>query len=118
VDNEQLPPGIDDPRFLEAVKLLERTGAQTFRIGLVDEEEPPWVWYAVAEWAKGADAAAALNPLDATFRLCAQVIDGGECTHCGKTSSFIEDHEPGLLDAVTCAYAWDPELKTFRRGCE
>ena len=115
---------ITDPRFLAAVKLLERTGATGFRIGYSDEDDgPPVVWYACGTWRGGAEAAASLDPLQAVLRLCEQVIDGGHCAHCGQPTIFDPDMPMGspvdeLLDRMGCRYAWDPELETFRRGCE
>lgn len=120
-----------DPRFVAGVDLLGRTGARDFRIGWSHEDDgPPTVWYAVATWkghrdpriGHGAEAAGALNPTAAVMRLCERVIDGGECAHCGQLTIF--DDNPGdspfdtLLEAMGCVYAWDPELRTFRRGCE
>lgn len=123
-----------DPRFLAAVKLLERTGARNFRIAHSPEDDgDPTVWYATATWymrsgrpvadSRGGaavvhEAAAAINPVTAVLRLCEQVIDGGECAHCGLPTIFVEDTDTGLLDRMGCVYAWDPELATFRRGCE
>lgn len=123
-----------DPRFLAGVQLIERTGARMFRIGWSDDDDgPPVVWYATAEWGldpstgrplpKGgrirAEAAAAMTPLGAVLRLCERIIDGGECTHCGRRTIFIADHGPaGPLDTMGCVYQWDPELATFRRNCE
>jgi hypothetical protein len=116
-----------DPRFVAGVEMLGRTGAKDFRIGWSDEEDgEPIVWYAVATWnharAKGADAAGALNPVRALMRLCEYVIDGGTCQHCDRSTIFdpnpSDTHWDALLDAMGCVYAWDPELKTFRRGCE
>lgn len=111
-----------DPRFLAAVQMIERTGAQTVRIGYSDPDDgPPTVWYAVAQWVGNrAEAAASLDPLRAVLRLCEQVIDGGTCVHCRKQTIFAADlAETGpLLDAMGCVYAWDPELATFRRSCE
>jgi len=131
-------PLIDSPRLLAGVKLIERTGARNFRIGYSPEEDgEPVVWYATATWfmrsgrpvadARGGaqvryEAAAAMNGTTAVMRLCEQVIDGGLCTHCKQLTIF--DENPGdspfdtLLDAMGCVYAWDPELSTFRRGCE
>lgn len=123
----------NDPRFLAAVKLLERTGAKTFRIGYSDEDDgPPTVWYACATWQhvtagptvhSGGEAAAALDPVQAVLRLCEQVIDGGECTHCRRPTIFEADMPMGtaidhVLDDMGCVYSWDPELATFRRSCE
>lgn len=114
----------EEPKFLAAVKLLQRTGAQTYRIGHSDlEDGNPVVWYAVAEWVGNrAEAAGALDPLTATLRLCERVIDGGQCAHCKRPTIFDDnplDSPPDeLLSAMGCVYAWDPELSTFRRGCE
>lgn len=109
-----------DPRFLAGVQLLQRTGAQTFRIGYSDEADgPPVVWYAVGQWpGNKAEAAASLDPLDAVMRLCEQVVDGGRCAHCHQPTIFVADSDTDLLEDMGCVYAWDPELSTFRRGCE
>lgn len=124
------PP--DDPRFLAAVQLLERTGAHDFRIGYSDPDDgEPIVWYAVATWQRitagptvhrAAEAAGSVDPVLAVFRLCEQVIDGGQCMHCGRPTIF--DATPSdtladdMLDVMGCRYAYDPERSTFRRDCE
>lgn len=122
----------DDARMIAGVRMLERTGARSFRVGYSDEDDgPPTVWYAVATWRIGTDgrplanggrerheAAAALDPVTATLRLCERVIDGGQCTHCGRPTIFVTDTDTSVLDALGCVYAWDPELATFRRDCE
>lgn len=118
---------VEDPRFLAAVKLIERTGAHEFRIAHSPEDDgEPTVWWAAAtykrppgtpKWTPG-DAAAALDPLRAVLRLCEQLIDGGQCRHCGQNTIFTSDMDTTLLDQIGCVYAWDPELATFRRGCE
>jgi hypothetical protein len=112
-----------DPRFIAGVQMLGRTGALNFRIAHSDEEEDglPVIWHATASYAEGIhEAAAALDPVRAVLRLCEQLVDGGQCKHCGKTTIF----EPELDDMLDpyqgafCLYAWDPELATFRRACE
>jgi hypothetical protein len=110
----------DLAKLAAAVKLLYRTGAQTYRAGYSDPDDgEPTVWYACAVWPSGrADAGAGLNPLTATLHLCEQVIDGGECTHCGQVTMFAADADDRILNRLGCVYAWDPELSTFRRGCE
>lgn len=109
----------DDPRLPAAVTLLGRTGAQNFRIAFSDPDDgEPTVWYACAQWPAGAEADAALSPLGAVLRLCERVIDGGQCTHCARTTIFVEDTNTTGLDSMGCVYAWDPELATFRRACE
>jgi hypothetical protein len=47
------------------------------------------------------------------------LVDGAMCAHCGKPTGL----EPTLLVDMPfpehiCWYQYDPELKTFRRGCE
>lgn len=111
---------LEDPRMIAAVNLLGRTGMQTFRVGYSPEEDgEPTVWYAVGQWVGNkAEAAAAMNPVLAILRLCEQVIDGGICIHCKEPTIFVADSDTEFLDKMGCVYAWDPELKTFRRGCE
>lgn len=117
-------PQFDSPKLVAAVKLLRRCGAQTYRTGYSDPDDgPPTVWYAVAQWpGNRAEAGASLDPVTATLRLCEQVIDGGLCTHCKQLTIFDANPDDtifdDLLDAMGCVYAWDPELATFRRGCE
>ena len=121
-----------DPKALAGVDLLRRTGAKEFQIRYSDDEQPV-VWLAVAGYrgerrnpitgkstsAEHFEAAGAMDPTTAIMRLCEQLIDGGLCRHCHRRTIFNADAEPGeLLDAVGCVYAWDPELKTFRRNCE
>jgi hypothetical protein len=117
-------PKIDDAKMLAGIQLLERTGAREFRIGYShDDDGEPTVWYAVASWRGGAEASGALDPVTAVLRLCEQVIDGGTCTHCQRPTIFdfddpSDDAHLALAAALGCCYAWDPELATFRRGCE
>jgi hypothetical protein len=114
-----------DPRFFAAIRLLERTGMQTFGIRYQDDEKPV-VWVAVATWDKkrtpdleGAEAAGAMTPLEAVMRLCEVVIDGGQCTHCKRAAAVESDWIGNMpLENAVCWYRYDPELQEFRRGCE
>ena len=120
-----------DPRFTPALDLLHRTGLVEFQMRFQDDEKPI-VWIALGRWRpepaygrpKGHwETASALHPVEALLRLCAQSIDGGQCVHCHRPTGFVEDlvespTEIPALDATVCWYAWDPELSTFRRGCE
>lgn len=122
----------EDPRFLAGVQLIERTGARQFRIGHSHEDDgEPTVWYACATWGKSPqgvplpkggrishEAAGALDPLSAVMRLCEKIVDGGTCSHCGRHTIFVEDVDTLGFERMGCVYAWDPELETFRRGCE
>jgi len=117
-----------NPRFIAAVKLLERTGMSSFRIGHSDEGEDgvPVIWHATAEYRRKHGIAfsrhyfvdAAIEPVEATLKLCASVVDGGLCTHCGALTVFVPDTNTNIVDLLGCVYAWDPELATYRRGCE
>jgi hypothetical protein len=108
---------VDDPRLPAGVELLGRTGATQFQFRYCEEEDPV-VWMALGCWHGAWQVAAALNPLLALFRLCDSVIDGGQCTHCRKPAGFTPDLDDMPLPAAICWYQWDPELATFRRGCE
>ena len=114
-----------DPRFIAGVEMLRRTGVKQLRIAFSDEEQgAPIVWWAAGQWRKhGHEAAAAFDPTQAVLRLCERVIDGGECSHCHRPTMFEAELPLGtaldnFADQVMCVYAWDPELSTFRRGCE
>lgn len=119
-----------DPRFIASIELLHRTGARSFQIRYSDDEKPV-VWIAVGTWrwargrpvAKGgeerSECAAALQPLRAILRLLDQVVDGGTCAHCGKPTGVSDDWKGAMpLEEHVCWYRFDPELATFRRGCE
>lgn len=107
----------DQARLTAAVDMLGRTGAGEVQLRFADDDEPV-VWIAAARWKDHWEAAAALNPLRALYRLCDQVIDGGECKRCGKPTGFSPDLDPLPLDDLVCWYQYDPELKTVRGGCE
>ena len=108
----------NDPRFIAAIDLLRRTGARRIQIRYSDDEQPV-VWFLVASYGGGRwDTAAGPNPLIAALRLCESLIDGGQCKHCNRPSGFDEDFDTMPLNDVVCWYQFDPELATFRRGCE
>lgn len=107
----------DDPRMIPAVEMLRRTGAEEFQIRYCEEEQPV-IWMAVGRWGGRWETGAGMEPLTAVFRLCDQVIDGGQCMHCKRTTGFVPDLDTPPLDDLVCWYQWDPELVTFRRGCE
>ena len=108
----------DDERFTAAVELIGRTGAEEFEIRHSPEDDPPITWTAIGKWGKAYEVAAAMHPVEAVFRLCDQIIDGGQCNHCHKPTGFESSMDPMPLNQFVCWYQWDPELKTFRRGCE
>ena len=114
----------DEDKLRAAVKFLRNTGAHQIQVRYSDDKQPI-IWIAVALYKENqADSnrvavAASTTPTDAALRLCEQVADGALCTHCKRAVGF----EPKMLnrmpyDLLICWYQWDPELKTFRRGCE
>ncbi len=123
---------LDEPKMIAAVDLLRRTGAADTQIRYSDDEDPT-VWFAVARYrtnpegrpqASGPinwwDTAAGRHRSEALLRLCERAIDGGQCQHCKRPAMFHADLDtnPTPLDPLFCSYEWDPELATFRRGCE
>lgn len=110
---------IDQDRFHAGINLIRRTGAIGFQVRVSDEEEPT-VWMAIAKYIDGrAEVDASLDPLRAVLRLCERLCDGGMCNHCKRPCGL----EPDSIDTMPmnneiCWYQYDPELKTFRRGCE
>lgn len=107
------------PKATAAVTLIGHTGAVNFGLRYQDDM-PPTVWVAVATYPGDRhEAAGAMTPDLAVLRLAETLIDGGQCNHCRRPTSFSADFQVGpLLGAMTCCYAWDPELGVFRRGCE
>jgi hypothetical protein len=121
-----------DERMTEAISLLRRVGARDFELRYSEPESDgsPLVWIAIVGMSirdgrpRGTgkinhhEMAAHLRPDGAVFALCADLVDGGTCTHCHRTAGFDVGFGAMPLDALVCWYQWDPELKTFRRGCE
>lgn len=121
---------VEDPRFLAAVDMLRRCGSREFQIRY-DEEQDPVVWVAVIRLQIDANSrptgpgvmtvwkcAAGMNPLTAVLALCDETVDGGECQHCHRPAGFDRDFGRMPLPDLFCWYQFDPELATFRRGCE
>lgn len=111
----------DEDRYLAAVDLVGRSGANTYQLRWQDDVEPT-IWLSVCthnvNGEKVYDVGAGLNPLQATCRLVDQLVDGAICTHCHKPTGVVHHHEDEPAFAFICWYVYDPELKTFRRSCE
>jgi hypothetical protein len=111
----------DEEKLTAVVDLLGRTGARSFELRYSDAPEPV-VWIAVAEYLINdkvvVECAAGNQPHIAAIRLVELLIDGGQCTHCHRLTGVTEDFDSMPLNESVCWYQWDPEMKTFRRGCE
>jgi hypothetical protein len=111
------------PKFIAAFDLLGRSGATQFQIRYCDDQQPV-IWMAAVSYKRSGtafwEAAGATDPETATLRLCEIMIDVGICTHCHRGTGFVPDLDemPTVMGIDICWYQWDPELATFRRGCE
>lgn len=101
-----------------ATEMVGRTGATEMQVRYSDDEQPV-IWMAVATYSGGRwETAAGQTPSRALYRLLEQLVDGGQCQHCGRPTGITERIDEQLLEQVVCWYQFDPELKVFRRGCE
>jgi hypothetical protein len=119
----------DEPRLLAGVALARRTGAREVQIRFSDDEQPV-VWMAVACYSvldghprstgkiNAYKVGAGFEPVQAVMALCSDAVDGAGCVHCGRPCGFDENFGEQPLDEYICWYQYDPELETFRRGCE
>ena len=122
---EDLISQSEKDKLTAALKFIRRMGSSSVQIRYSDDEKPI-VWFVIALFdgknpaaIHGHEVHAAFSPVDAALGLCEKLADGGMCTHCRRPVGF----EPELLvrmpaDKLICWYQYDPELKTFRRGCE
>jgi hypothetical protein len=121
---------VEDPRYIGAIELIRRVGAREIQLRY-DEEQHPIVWVCTAAFSiingkpsgrgkiNAHQASGGLDPLRAIFALCHICLDRqGVCLHCGRNTMFDENFSPQPLENFYCWYQWDPEMKTFRRGCE
>lgn len=112
-------PQTEQDKLIAAIDMIRRTGARSVGIRYQDDEQPT-VWMVVASYADDRhEVDASLSPVRAALRLCERLVDGGVCKHCGRPTGLEPDSlETMPLDRAFCWYQYDPELKTFRRGCE
>jgi hypothetical protein len=108
----------DEQALLAAcVDMVRRTGANTVQVRYSDDEQPI-VWMGVACYPRNRyEMAAGPTPEQALFRLLERLVDGGQCQHCTKPTGITDDFDAMPLTGHVCWYQFDPELKTFRRGC-
>lgn len=100
---------------LAIADLCGRSGATEFEIGWLDDE-PPHRWYASAKY-RGARLTAEDpdDPSIAADGLALQILDGGMCTHCRKTTRISPTDRP-LRTRKACL--WARVGSRWVRGCE
>lgn len=115
----------NNDKILAATEFIRRTGAAQVQMRYSDDEYPV-IWLAIAVYngenptkIVGVEVDASTSQTRAILRLCERLADGGQCLHCKKPMGL----EPDMLwrmpfDDKICWWQYDPELKTFRRGCE
>lgn len=114
----------DEPFFLACVDMVKRTGAKTWEMRYSDPEHKgsPAVWIAIAGYTQRGKwahlVACSLAPTQAAFKVCEEAIDGAQCQHCKKPAGITEHFKGMPVPEAICWYQYDPELRTFRRGCE
>jgi hypothetical protein len=123
-----------DDFVVACIEMIGRTGATDFQMRYHDDEQPT-VWIALATYhgvlenvhlkagvatTTQHQVAAGLTPASAAMSLLETLVDGGVCEWCHRPTAITEDLDhptvPGMPDM--CWYQYDPELRTFRRGCE
>lgn len=111
-------------RISAAAQLIARTGAAAFELRYSEPDTgqnvPTIAWIAIVAYPGDRwDVAAGTTPRHACERLLEQLLDGnGACQHCGKVTTVL--HELGdkaPLEGL-CIYQYDPESRTYYRGCE
>lgn len=109
----------DADRIAAFADMIGRTGAKRLEVRFSEPEAEGdrLVWLCVADYGDRWDAAAGRSPGHAAERLLDQLLDGGICQHCGKTTAVHHEPNPPPMSNV-CWYAYDPELNTYRRACE
>lgn len=110
------------PLMTASIDMIHRLGSTSWQLRYQDDEEPV-IWMAAAGFQRDGkevfEVDAGLSPERATFRLLERLADGGQCQHCQRPTGVTEDFEGNMpADELVCWYRYDPELKTFRRGCE
>lgn len=119
---------IEDPRFIAAFDMLRRTGARSVQVRYDDgdqegDDPDKTVWMAIAEFGDGRwDVGAAREPVEAVFRLCVQLIDGGTCTHCNRSTAFDPETWPvpppdEVAGMPVCWILYDPKARSFGHSC-
>lgn len=99
------------PKLIAAVDAIGRTGAREFEVGYLDETPDAARWWASALY-QGTKVHEQdhSSPADAADALARRLLDGGLCTHCGRTVTTQS------LANGQCR--WVRIGKVWTRGCE
>jgi hypothetical protein len=77
----------DGDRILAAVDLVARTGATGWDLSY-DPDHRPVEWTATATYRGAKQWATSTDPVQAAEDLARLLVDGGQCTHCGRRTTL------------------------------
>lgn len=109
---------LNEPVLLAAIEVLGRANAQEFEVGYLDDTDD-WRdarWWATVRW-RGTRVTVENHrgPSEAADALARRILNGGTCTHCGKTIRLTTSRPKGSARKKLCA--WRRVDHLWVRGC-
>lgn len=120
-----------NPKFIGAIDAIRRTGAVEVQVRYSDDQEP-LAWLVIAGHLRDARGlpvgrnrepavpvwmvGGGLSATEAAVRCAEQIVDGGQCAHCGRPTALDADGDLNLPGF--CMMFWDPASATFKQQCE
>jgi hypothetical protein len=109
---------LNEPALLAAIDVIGRANAVEFEVGYLDDTEH-WQdarWWASARW-RGRKVLVEDHPgpAQAAEALARRILNGGTCTHCGKTIVLTATRPKGSRRKKLCA--WRRDGARWVRGC-
>ena len=103
----------DDDALTAAIDLVGRTGATGFEVGYVHDNvaTEDAGWYAHAQYRGARVTHEACGPVEAAEGLARRLLNGGKCTHCGRTVTLSS-----VSAGKRCK--WTRRGDRWARGCE
>lgn len=104
----------EEDRIVAATLLVGHTGAKAFEFGFANDSAARVQdadWYASAQY-RGARVIVEhfTHPADAAEALARRLVEGGTCTHCGRTTTMSE-----RSSRRRCVYR--RQGRRWNRGC-
>lgn len=106
-------------RLHAAVDVIGRTGAKDFEVGFDDEAPTNACWYARCDvvGVGNTSVAGITDPASAAEKLARKLINGGTCSHCGRTMTLVIWIKPGEDALYPAQCHWRRTRKRWERGC-